>query len=126
MGSTSWCDKQSHVTKIVDVWRRSQAPRLSIMMNSRSTRFGSSFVLCSVFENSVLASYLVRSPRFVPGPRLIPGLQYESGVRNPQSSFYTTGEPTQCVCVTDRYFIVNVLDIPFASPTAFQSMLNKR
>ena len=23
--------------------------------------------------------------------------------------------PTQCVCVTDCYFIVNVLDLPFAS-----------
>ena len=40
MGSPSWWDKQSHVTKIVDVWRRSQQPRLS--MNSRSTCFGSS------------------------------------------------------------------------------------
>ena len=26
--------------------------------------------------------------------------------------------PTQCVCVTDCYFIVNVRDLPFASPIA--------
>ena len=31
-------DKLSHVIKIVDVWRRSQPPRLSL--NSRSTCFG--------------------------------------------------------------------------------------
>ena len=27
-------------------------------------------------------------------------------------------EPTQSVCVADCYFIVNVLDLPFASPIA--------
>ena len=27
-----------------------------------------------------------------------------------------TQGPTKCVCVTDRYFIVSVLDLPFASP----------
>ena len=27
-------------------------------------------------------------------------------------------EPTQSVCVADWYFIVNVLDLPFASPIA--------
>ena len=26
--------------------------------------------------------------------------------------------PTQCVCVADCYYIVNVLDLPFASPIA--------
>ena len=28
------------------------------------------------------------------------------------------GGPTQSVCVADCYFIVNVLDLPFASPIA--------
>ena len=37
--------KQSHVTKIVDVCRRSQPPRLSL--NSRSTCFGSILALPS-------------------------------------------------------------------------------
>ena len=27
-------------------------------------------------------------------------------------------EPTQSVCVADSYFIVNVLELPFASPIA--------
>ena len=27
-------------------------------------------------------------------------------------------EPTQSVCVADCYFIINVLDLPFASPIA--------
>ena len=26
--------------------------------------------------------------------------------------------PTQCVCVADCYYIVNALDLPFASPIA--------
>ena len=41
--------------------------------------------------------------------------------------------PTQSVCVADCYFIVNVLDLPFASPIAiyianyvYKSMINKR
>ena len=29
---------------------------------------------------------------------------------------HNTRGPTQCVCVSDCYFIVNVLDLPFASP----------
>ena len=39
MRSPFWFDKQSHVTKIVDVWSQSQPPQLSL--NSRSTCFGS-------------------------------------------------------------------------------------
>ena len=31
---------------------------------------------------------------------------------------YNAGGPTQSVCVADCYFIVNVLDLPFASPIA--------
>ena len=38
---------------------------------------------------------------------------------DPRSSQCYHREPTQSVCVADRYFIVNVLDLPFASPIAF-------
>ena len=47
-------------------------------------------------------------------------------------SNYDTGTHTICVCVADCYFIVNVLDLQFASPIAiyrqvcYKSMLNKR
>ena len=51
------------------------------------------------------------------------------------STLITTGrEPTQSVWVADCYFIVNVLDLPFASPIAIlyiancvcKSMINER
>ena len=49
MRSPFWFDKQNQVTKIVDVWSRSQLPQFSL--NSRSTCFGSilgqiTFQLC--------------------------------------------------------------------------------
>ena len=42
-------DKQSHVTKIVDVWRHSQLSRLSL--NSRSTCFGSNSQIAVFWED---------------------------------------------------------------------------
>ena len=34
------------------------------------------------------------------------------------AQLYNDREPTQCVCVADCYFIVNVLVLPFTSPIA--------
>ena len=42
MCSAFWFDKQSDVIKIVDVWSRSQPPRLSL--NSRSTCFSNNYL----------------------------------------------------------------------------------
>ena len=38
---------------------------------------------------------------------------------------YYHREPTQSVCVADCYFIVNVLNLPFASPIALTMYINQ-
>ena len=42
--------------------------------------------------------------------------KYITEVRNGQKCYFFHMEPTQSVCVADCYFVVNVLDLPFASP----------
>ena len=58
-----------------------------LFQNLYLVQYKPSFVLYSVFETSVLVSYLVLSPRFVPGSRFIPSP--ESGVRSPESGVGT-------------------------------------
>ena len=58
MRSPFWFDKQSHVTKIIYVQRRSQLPRLSL--NSLSTCFGS--MLFTKSEYMITQAVLLSSP----------------------------------------------------------------
>ena len=57
-----------------------------------------------IFANNEKGIYLSVQETFVGQER----------VTNPKNH----REPTQSVCVADCYFIVNVLDLPFASPIA--------
>ena len=61
-----------------------------------------------------LASVLHLMPDSSSGPNM---KKFLSSL-NSSSDNNTHRGPTQSVCVADCYFIVNVLDLPFASPTA--------
>ena len=60
-----------------------------------------------------------QSARKYPGPRgFLDFSLNEMREPEPRRSKKNHRGPTQSVCVADSYFIVNVLELPFASPIA--------